>query len=716
MAGQRRPWARVGAAAACAAVLVAAAPAGAATFVVDTTADGPGTCPGTPCTLRGAVDAAMANGNAEDDTITLPAGDFALTEGELFFFNAGSITIAGAGASVTRIRQTGTGRVLHAVAPGGPLRLNDLTVQGGRLPASDALGDGGGIRSIVGLELQRVVVYDNRTDATNVSAGGGGVSASDSDGEVQIIDSTIARNHAAGDGGGLKLNAEQVTIRNSRVFANRAGTGGGGISVVTSGATGGLIEYTAITGNDAFGESAQGGGLTGGGFDGAVLLQRSLVADNHATADGGGWVIGGGLAVTLANATVSGNDVDTGFGAGGITKQAGDQPLTLVHATFAGNSNGSGPLTLLAGGAGAVAMRGTIIDGECIASPSGIDDQGFNVASSSTCGLVAASSAASTDPLLGSLADNGGPTATHAITTASPASARATSLCPLADQRAAGRTPTCDSGAFEVNPSTAPPVPAAGPPPVPDRDGDGIEDADDACPEAAGAGGCPPPPATPPRDDPARDDPTSTPQGPGAVVLADDVARRHAALGVSVAALRGGRLVVVGTTTRVASERVVVALRAAGRTTRLQAVVRRGRFRIRRQLPKAQRRARSGRLTVAYPGDTAVLPARTVLVASRRAAALRLTRVKLGADRTLRVSGRVARAARGRVTLVLEPRAGDVSFTRVRLRVRPRRGRWSVRARVPEGAAAGGQLTVTFTGDAARRIRGIQLSRTVRAR
>ena len=59
--------------------LAVAAPAQAATFTVNTTADTAGTgCTAVACTIRGALAAAAANGNTADDVIVIPAGTYTL--------------------------------------------------------------------------------------------------------------------------------------------------------------------------------------------------------------------------------------------------------------------------------------------------------------------------------------------------------------------------------------------------------------------------------------------------------------------------------------------------------------------------------------------------------------------------------------------------------------------------------------------------------------
>ena len=96
-----------------------------------------------------------------------------------------------------------------------------------------------------------------------------------------------------------------------------------------------------------------------------------------------------------------------------------------------------------------------------------IVDGGHNLDSDNTCGFDPANgSLPSTDPLLGPLQDNGGPTLTHALLPGSPAiDAGEDAQCPATDQRGVYRPQdgdengwaTCDIGAFEVEGPWAPP-------------------------------------------------------------------------------------------------------------------------------------------------------------------------------------------------------------------------------------------------------------------
>jgi hypothetical protein len=84
-----------------------------------------------------------------------------------------------------------------------------------------------------------------------------------------------------------------------------------------------------------------------------------------------------------------------------------------------------------------------------------ITSGGANVISDGSCNWNGTTDQSSTDALLGALADNGGPTLTHALIASSPAiDAAGAGACPAVDQRGVTRPPGagCDSGSFERTP------------------------------------------------------------------------------------------------------------------------------------------------------------------------------------------------------------------------------------------------------------------------
>jgi hypothetical protein len=112
-------------------------------------------------------------------------------------------------------------------------------------------------------------------------------------------------------------------------------------------------------------------------------------------------------------------------------------------------------------GAGAVMVRSTILSGNVVGAGPGdcgggaASTGGHNLESGTSCGFVTEMEGA--DPLLGPLADNGGPTATRMPDAASRAiDAGDPATCPVTDQRGVSRPlgAACDIGAVEA------PIPA----------------------------------------------------------------------------------------------------------------------------------------------------------------------------------------------------------------------------------------------------------------
>ena len=100
-----------------------------------------------------------------------------------------------------------------------------------------------------------------------------------------------------------------------------------------------------------------------------------------------------------------------------------------------------------------------------------MSSSGHNLDSDGSCGLSGPGDLPNTDALLGLLADNGGPTQTHALLAGSPAiDAGDNAACPATDQRGVARpqdgdgdgAAVCDIGAYELGG-----VPPASPTPTP---------------------------------------------------------------------------------------------------------------------------------------------------------------------------------------------------------------------------------------------------------
>jgi hypothetical protein len=125
--------------------------------------------------------------------------------------------------------------------------------------------------------------------------------------------------------------------------------------------------------------------------------------------------------------------------------------------TLAGNDAPTGSAIF---NGGTVNLNSSIVAGAAASHCGGaaITSIGFNIDSSTTCGLAGPSDQTNTDPLLGPLQDNGGPTFTHLAGSGSPAlDAGNPTGCPPTDQRGETRptdgngdtTEVCDVGATE---------------------------------------------------------------------------------------------------------------------------------------------------------------------------------------------------------------------------------------------------------------------------
>jgi len=228
---------------------------------------------------------------------------------------------------------------------------------------------------------------------------------------------------------------------------------------------------STVSGNTATGPYAYGGGVTN--YEGTLTLINSTVSGNSA-ARGGGIMNYSNGTLTLINSTVSGNTADYG---GGVTNYEGT--LTLTNSTVSGNTadygggiHNGGTLTLtnstVSGNTAEVygggifsnwtlTLTSSIVDGNCVNSAP-LFSNGYNIESpGDTCGFDQPTdqvSVSADDLKLEALADNGGPTMTHALGGDSVAIDKIPAdMCEVdEDQRGFPRDSMCDVGAFEVQP------------------------------------------------------------------------------------------------------------------------------------------------------------------------------------------------------------------------------------------------------------------------
>ncbi len=460
----------------------------AAAFTVDLTADEPhsqplnGNCTSTPsnrCTLRAAIQAANSLGaTGGPHTITVPAGTYTLTVGGPDENAAATgdldvttnVIVNGAGLGATFVNGNAADRVFD-VAAGASATISSLTIQNGNPPAGSS---GGGVANQGVLTLSNVAVTGN---AVTGSASGGGVLNSPGAG-LTLNNVTISGNTAP-SGAGLANNGSVIAgSLPGTVFTignNTAGNQGAGILNAGPGSM--TLTNATVSGNTTTTGTAQTPSAGAGVLNttnATLTLIGATLSGNTATGTTT-TSLGGGLynfqsTANLTNVTISGNAASFG---GGLYNSNG--PATLKNVTIASNTVTSGSF---AGGGiyngGTTTLKNVIVANNLGGNNCGgtavppVTSQGNNLDSGLSCGLMVVGDQVVTDPLLGPLQNNGGPTQTQALGANSPAiNAGGTCPPPNADQRGVTRPQgtACDIGAYEfgVNPPTATPTTTPGP-------------------------------------------------------------------------------------------------------------------------------------------------------------------------------------------------------------------------------------------------------------
>lgn len=400
----------------------------ASTFYVDSTADTVDATPGDgicdngagSCSLRAAI--MEANALVGADIIDAPAGTYTLTipgerenaalTGDLDITD--DLTITGAGETSTIIDGGGIDRVLEVIATSN---ITDITIQNGAGNFETAAG-AGIYHTSQQLTLNNVTIIGNQTGIHNEAS-------------TILADTSVIGNSP--DSG--IVNYGTVEIRNSVIQGNTSADWGGGIQNLGTM----TIDNSLISGNSALGD--------------------------HAFADVGGF--GGGIHVfgwlTISNTTISGNSAEDNCwggcrpGKGGGIYVASRNPI-LEHVTIADN-HASIHSGVFLGAAASIQLKSTIMANNLGGDNCGffgeVTNLGHNLDSGNSCGFMSPSDLVNTDPLLGPLQDNGGPTFTHALLPGSPAIDHVLpeNCIVTTDQRGVSRPSGvgCDIGAYELD-------------------------------------------------------------------------------------------------------------------------------------------------------------------------------------------------------------------------------------------------------------------------
>ena len=395
----------------------------------------------------GSLRQALADANDGDTIEFAVTGTIGLISGELLV--AKNITISGPGAENLTVNGNEKSTVFH-VAPGETVTISGLTIINGY-----TTGSGGGIHNDhAALTLNNCTITGNS---------GGGIYN-----DAEYVE-------------GLPLSA--LLQVNNCLITDNSGNGiynnaeGGGAATL-------LISDSTLTNNSGYSIYSHGFLCLYCGH-GTATVQ---ITNSSITGNGGGIYTDTGelgpTTLSLGNSTVSGN-------AGAAVHVSVEATVAVGNSTISGNSGGGIYTDFGAPTGGTGVVNSTMSDnaveiwyggayikntifkvspgGHSIVSDgfSTIISDGYNITSDDGAGyLNGPGDQINTDPQLGLLQDNGGPTFTHALLPGSPAiDAGDPNFVPppLYDQRGPGfdrvRGDRIDIGSFEVQEITPTPTP-----------------------------------------------------------------------------------------------------------------------------------------------------------------------------------------------------------------------------------------------------------------
>ena len=401
---------------------------------------------------------------ASGDTITfaLPTpSTISLTSGELLIDK--NLTVAGPGADSLTIELSSSfilgNPVLHIAEGNFDVTMSGLTVSkgnGGRFSS----GRGGGLDN----QSSGTVAVSACTISDNFAGDGGGVN-NEGQGTLNLTDCIVTGNTSIGLGGGVsnEFGNGIVTILRCTISSNSTGSNGGGIWNAGSQTVMTITDSTIADNSVTSSSTALGGGIYN---DGMLTIEGCTIANNANTNGSGGGLFNFST-LTVADSTFFGN---TASDSGGGIENAGIASIsncTITNnsasqeATF-GTVPGGGGISSAGGGA----FNTTMVKNTIVAqndSPTNPDvageiiSNGYNLIGDGTGGTISPTTGdqigtfdSPIDPMLGPLADNGGPTQTCALLPGSPAIDVGDPNAPETDQRNYDRTNAPDIGAFEL--------------------------------------------------------------------------------------------------------------------------------------------------------------------------------------------------------------------------------------------------------------------------
>jgi hypothetical protein len=393
-------------------------PSFAATFTVNNTFNS-----GAGSLRQAIIDANTTSGNDIIDFL-LGSGSQTITTGELGITD--NLVINGLGADLLTVGANILTDIF-SIGNGANVEISGLSITGGMngifiSSNSTATVTNSTIRSA----FQDGISNAGKVTLINTNLRGNGDIGIGNSGTATLINSDVSSNYIAGI-----LNSGTVTLTNSSVSGSNDGISNRGTVALTNSSVGGNRYGISNRGTTTVINS------TFNGNDAGIVNEGTATVTNSTLSRNGAGIINEGTA-TVTNSTISDNRVgiSAGFNNGG--------PTNIGNTIIAQNST------------------------DLFIGIDTINDLGYNLIGNGegsvfvngVNGNIVGTAANPVNPLLGSLANNGGPTRTQALLPGSLAiDAANPSNFPTTDQRGVSRPQgaRADIGAFEVVQTSPPP-------------------------------------------------------------------------------------------------------------------------------------------------------------------------------------------------------------------------------------------------------------------
>ena len=357
----------------------------------------------------GSLRQTLADANNGDVIGFAVTGTIGLTTGELLVTK--SITISGPGAENLAVNGNNQSRVFH-IASGQTVTISGLTITNGH-----ATDSGGGIyNDHAVLTLNNCVVAGNSA-VLNIGAGIHNDGTNIGHAMLQVNNSLITNNSGGIYNDALQAGSATLVITYSTLSNNGPGEAinndGWSCIFCGNGTTSVEITNSSITSNPGGAiYSDTGRQNCGGSCPVTISITNSTISGNGV----------GVYNSTLSDAVVSNSTIsDNGTG---ISNNLGALGSSVFNSTM---SNNGVEIQNSAGSGSQATIENTIFKispgGHSIVNESGtVTSYGYNISIDDGAGyLNGPGDQINTDPLLGPLQDNGGPTFTHALLPGSPA-------------------------------------------------------------------------------------------------------------------------------------------------------------------------------------------------------------------------------------------------------------------------------------------------------